>query len=205
MKLLIITQKVDINDDVLGFFHRWIEEFAKHCEKITVICLEKGEYNLPENVKVLSLGKEAGASKIKYLWRFYKYIWQERKIYDSVFVHMNPVYVILGGLFWKAMGKKVTLWYTHKNVDWKLRLAEKLVNKILTASKESFKLKTGKLQIVGHGILVEMFKNPQSKNYNKGDKLKIISVGRITRIKNLDTLIKAGSILNKKILILRFL
>ncbi len=52
MKLLILTQKVDINDDVLGFFHRWILEFAKHYEYITVIALEIGEYNLPENVKV---------------------------------------------------------------------------------------------------------------------------------------------------------
>jgi len=58
MKLLIITQKVDMNDDVLGFMHGWINEFAKHCEKITVICLQKGEHELSDNVKVLSLGKE---------------------------------------------------------------------------------------------------------------------------------------------------
>src|SRR3989338_3997811 len=96
MKLLIITQKVDKNDPILGFFHRWLEEFAKNVEKLTVICLGKGEYDLPENVRVLSLGKESGHSKIKYLRRFYKYIWMERKNYDAVFVHMNPEYVILG-------------------------------------------------------------------------------------------------------------
>jgi len=27
MKLLICTQKVDINDDILGFFHGWILGF----------------------------------------------------------------------------------------------------------------------------------------------------------------------------------
>jgi len=32
MKLLILTQKVDIDDDVLGFFHGWLEEFAKNVE-----------------------------------------------------------------------------------------------------------------------------------------------------------------------------
>ena len=58
MKLLIITQTVDINDQILGFFHRWVEEFAKHCEQITVICLEKGIHDLPQNVRVFSLGKE---------------------------------------------------------------------------------------------------------------------------------------------------
>ena len=64
MKLLIITQKVDRNDPILGFFHRWLEEFAKNCEQVTVICLYKREYNLPGNVKVLSLGKESGGGRI---------------------------------------------------------------------------------------------------------------------------------------------
>src|SRR3989338_7648361 len=58
MKLLIITQKVNQEDSVLGFFHSWIREFASRFEEVTVICLEKGVYNLPENVEVFSLGKE---------------------------------------------------------------------------------------------------------------------------------------------------
>lgn len=58
MRLLIVTQKIDLRDDLLGFFHQWIVEFAKQCESVTVICLEKGVYELPANVRVLSLGKE---------------------------------------------------------------------------------------------------------------------------------------------------
>ena len=65
MKLLIITQKVNREDSVLGFFHSWIREFATHFEKVTVICLEKGTYDLPQNVAVLSLGKEGQRSKVK--------------------------------------------------------------------------------------------------------------------------------------------
>src|SRR3989344_3937656 len=99
MKILIVTQKVDKNDPVLGFFHRWIEEFAKHYESLVVICLEKGEYHLPQNVKILSLGKEERISKVRYIVHFYKYIWQERKNYDAVFVHMNQEYIILGWKF----------------------------------------------------------------------------------------------------------
>ena len=30
--ILIITQKVDINDPVLGFFHQWIVEFSKRVD-----------------------------------------------------------------------------------------------------------------------------------------------------------------------------
>ena len=63
MKLLITTQVVDQNDLFLGFFHGWLEEFAKHFEHITVICLKEGTHSLPENVEVISLGKERGTSR----------------------------------------------------------------------------------------------------------------------------------------------
>ena|SRR3989344_1180106 len=196
MRLLIITQKVDKNDPILGFFHRWIEEFAKHCQSIIVICLQKGEYNLPKNIKILSLGKEKGKSKIKYIFNFYKHIWHERKNYDVVFVHMNPVYVILGGFFWKISGKKITLWYTHKSVDWKLCLAEKITNIIFTASKESFRLPSKKVEVTGHGIDIRKFKNQKSKI--KSNKFMIITAGRIAEVKNLHLLIETADILKNK-------
>jgi len=196
MRLLIITQKVDKNDPILGFFHRWIEEFAKHCQSIIVICLQKGEYDLSKNIKILSLGKEKGKSKIKYIFNFYKHIWHERKNYDAVFVHMNPVYIILGGLFWKISGKKIALWYTHKSVDWKLRLAEKITNIIFTASKESFRLPSKKVEVIGHGIDMQKFKNQKSKV--KSDKFTIITAGRIAEVKNLHLLIETADILKNK-------
>ena len=58
MKLLIITQKIDKNDDLLGIYHKWVKKIAAKCESVRVICLYKGEYDLPDNVKVFSLGKE---------------------------------------------------------------------------------------------------------------------------------------------------
>ncbi|MDD4900801.1 MAG: glycosyltransferase family 4 protein [Patescibacteria group bacterium] len=191
MKLLIVTQKVDVNDDILGFFHGWVEEFSKHCEKLTVICLEQGKLSLPPNVEILSLGKEAGKSRLKYLWRFYKYILQKRNDYDKVFVHMNAEYAILGGIFWRLSGKSVSLWYLHKAVNFKLWLAEKFVNHIFTASKESFRMKSQKIKIVGHGIDIKKFRpRPEANKQNK-----IIYVGRISRIKNQELLIRAVNLL----------
>ena len=37
MRLLIFTQRVDREDENLGSFHRWIEEFAKHFDSVSVI------------------------------------------------------------------------------------------------------------------------------------------------------------------------
>lgn len=205
-KLLVITQKVNKNDSNLGFFHEWLLRLAGKTEKLTVICLEKGEYNLPKNVTVLSLGKEEKkllncyVAKLSYCRRFYKYIWRERRNYDGVFVHMNPEYCILGGILWWIWKKRILLWYTHKSVDFKLRMAEKIVNKIFTASKESFRLPSRKVEVVGHGIPVEKFTDPNFKNLKKlrGDSLFIMSVGRITPSKDWETVILAMTELQNK-------
>ncbi len=195
-KILIITQKVDKNDSILGFFHAWINEFAKQFENVTIICLWKGRYDLPNNVKVLSLGKEERVSRLTYILRLYKYIWCERKNYDTVFVHMNPIYVLLCGPLWKILGKKVSLWYTHKHVDLKLRLAEKIVDQIFSASKVSFRLNTKKLKVMGHGIDTEKFSATDSKrDYST---LRVITVGRISETKNLKVILDAIEILKKR-------
>ncbi len=185
MKLLIITQIVDIDDSVLGFFHRWIIEFSKSAESVIVICLKEGKHDFPKNVRVLSLGKEKGESKLKYLYRFYKYIFTERKNYNQVFVHMNQIYVVLGGLFWRFFGKKVGLWYAHGSVSLSLWVAEKFADYIFSSTKMGFRLKSYKLFLVGQGIDTDLFRP-------KEDILKeniVVTVGRISTIKNIDKMI----------------
>lgn len=197
MKLLIVTQKVDINDPVLGFFHRWIEEFSKHCEQVTVIALGVGEYHLPNNVRVFSLGKESGLSRLKFILNFFRLIYRERKNYDTVFVHMNPIYMVLAGLFWRLLGKGVALWYTHKHVDLKLRIAEKLSHIIFTASRESFCLRSNKVKTVGHGIFIEKSIHPSSHRERR-DGQALLCVGRLTPIKDQETIIRAcGTLLRQ--------
>lgn len=198
MRILIFTQKVDFDDPILGFFHRWIEEFAKHFEKVFVVCLQKGKFNLPENVEVYSLGKEDGASRLKYIFRFFNICFFQSLNYDAVFVHMNPVYFLLGGLWWKISGTKTALWYVHRSVDCKLRVAEFFADKIFTVSVGTFKLKSSKVQAFGHGMPLEVFRRPD--NYKrKNDKFRIVSVSRISPIKNLDILIESTRLLNTKI------
>jgi len=193
VKLLIMTQKIDVNDPILGFFVRWVEEFAKHFEFVTVICLQKGEHNLPSNTKVLSLGKEDGVSRLKYIFRFYKYILQEN--YDVVFVHMNQVYILLGGLIWRLLSKKIGLWYAHGHTPFSLHIAEKLSHIIFTSTKSGFRLKSGKLRIIGQGIDTKKFK-PAMRSSD--DTFKIVSVGRISPVKDYETIINAVEVLVQK-------
>lgn len=171
MRLLIITQKVDRTDQNLGFFHEWIKEFAKYYDEVNVICLYKGMYSLPNNVKIFSLGKENGASRIKYILNLYKYLFTIP--FDKIFVHMNQIYVPLVYFF----GKPVYLWYVHKQVTLSLHIALHLVKKVFTVSKESFRIQSQKVMIVGHGVDTELF-TPKAEGEG------IISVGRISRTKS---------------------
>lgn len=214
MKLLVITQKVDQRDPILGFFHRWLEELAKNCDQVIVIALGVGDFNLPVNVQVLSMGKLAqgwslpagrlGAwggekwwGKFLALVKFFTYLWQERHNYDKVFVHMNPIYVVLAGWYWRLSRRPIGLWYTHRQVDWKLRIAAKLATVIFTAAPESFQLKSSKVVVTGHGIDTATFACP-IKVSNTGPFI-IMAVGRLTRIKHLNILLEATALLKRKI------
>src|SRR3990167_5838602 len=198
MKLLIITQKVDINDDNLGFFHGWLKKLAQKAD-IFVIANYVGKYDLPSNVKIFSLGKEIGVGR---LVKIFKYQWFLLKLLpkvDGVFFHMCPEYVLGAHLLQKIFRKKTLLWYTHKSVNWKLRLAEKLTDKIFTASKESFRLPSKKVEVTGHGIDTEKFKVQSSKfKSNENSKFRIISVGRISPVKNYEIMINMAEILKNK-------
>ena len=200
MRLLIVTQAIEVNDPVLGFFCRWVEEFAKHTERIEVICLREGKHALPASVRVHSLGKERSTAedttiyrsillRAYYAWRFLSLVWKLRNDYDAVFVHMNPEYVVLGGFWWRLWHKRIALWYTHKGVTLKLRMAELLVDIIFTASRESFRLPSKKVRVMGHGIDTEFFSPDPS--IARGEW--ILSAGRLMQSKRHDLAIRRAA------------
>ncbi len=192
MRLLITTQALDKNDPVLGFFVRWVEEFAKHCEQVTVICLRKGDYTLPKNVRVFALGTGGKFTRAqKLIYGAYKF----RNNYDAVFVHMNPEYLVAAGFLWRLLGKRTVLWYMHKSVDFKLRVATLFVNAIVTASKESFRLPTKKLTILHHGIDTAYFSPDPS--IARGDHW--LSVGRLNLSKRHDLIIREAAQAGRKL------
>lgn len=201
MNLLIITQRVDKNDANLGLFLEWLNKFSKFYENVFVISQKTGEYDLPKNVKVFSLGKEKGFSKFRQFLNFYKLLFMNLPKSGAIFVHMIPMWAVLTYPLSLIYRKKIYLWYTHKQVNFWLRFSEKIVSKIFTASKESCRVNSKKVVVVGHGINIQKFKSQISnlKNENQSLKLVIFSAGRISKTKNQKILIEAADILvNKK-------
>lgn len=195
MRLLIITQAVDSKDPVVGFFHSWIEEFSKKYEKITIICLKKGQYDLPQTVEIFSLGKEEKISRLTYILRFYKYIWTKRKNYETVFVHMNQEYVLLGGILWKLLGKKITMWRNHSKGSFLTRIAIMLSDKVFCTSNESFTARYKKTHIMPVGIDTKVFTPDMNVLKENGS---ILFLSRISPVKKLDLVIQALNILDQE-------
>jgi len=196
MKLLMITRKVDPMDaSPAAATCKLVEKLAGQVDELKVICLEKGNVSgLRNNIQVGSLGKEKGYGKIRKLIRFKILAWRFIRQVDGVFCHQNPEYTILISPYAKLFRKRIITWYTHGTVNWKLHLVNLLTNKILTASKESCRLKNRKkIEITGHGIdtarFVKGVETPNEENF------KIISAGRISPTKDLVTFIKAVDIL----------
>jgi glycosyltransferase involved in cell wall biosynthesis len=193
MKVLMITQKIDKDDDILGVYHEWAREIGEAVGKLSVICLLEGRNELPENIKILSLGKERGWSRAKYLRNFYAYIWRLRNDYDTVFVHMNPIYMILGWFVWSILRKKRFLWYAHPGWNWKVKAGYFLSHKVITSVPEAFHARGKKILVVGQGIDTEIFKrNPDALRKNGT----ILSMGRFSQAKRVHLMLEALSRVN---------
>ncbi|RJR13541.1 glycosyltransferase, partial [Candidatus Parcubacteria bacterium] len=148
------------------------------------------------NVHVYSLGKEKGEkTRFAYSMRLFQYLWNLRGAYDAVFVHMNPEYVVLAGWWWRIAGVRIGLWYTHKNTRLLLRIAAFFSHVIFTASRESFRLQSEKVQVVGHGIDTDLF-TPDA-HVSRGEHF--LSVGRLMKSKRHDLAIQAALEKNREI------
>ncbi len=188
MKILIVTQAVDRVHPILGFFHRWIEEFARQCDSVTVIGQQVGDHALPDNVRVLSLGKEEERSRLRQILRFWMLQWELRHQYDVVFVHMTPVWMVLGTPIWLMMRKHRHLWYEARRGGWMLRGALLSSRRAFSATQEGIPFPSLKKRIHGHGIDTSFFSPSSPEDREAG---LLVAVGRITPIKHIELFIDA--------------
>ena len=195
MRVLMITQKVDLDDDILGFTHTWVNKLAERVERLYVLALAVGRHSLRDNVELFSMGKERGKGKLERLVNFNRVVARlvlGRKV-DAIFIHMCPRYAILAAPYAKLMRVPLVMWYAHGSVHPELRIAHSLVDRVVTSTREGFRLKSDKVSIVGQGIDTDRFKPLDVRK--EGNTKMILSVGRISPIKDYETLIKAADIL----------
>lgn len=186
MKLLVVTQAVDTRDPVLGFVVGWLQAMSREFDEVQVIAQRVGSYQLPENVHVHDLGKNAGQSRLLQIVQFWKLCIMLRSNYDAALVHMTPIWMALGFPLWMLLRKKRFLWYEARGTRWPFRIAVRVVQRVFSASAHGLPIPRNIHTPLGHGIDTDVFRPAHTR-----DPHSIVSVGRITKQKHLDVILDA--------------
>ena len=196
MRLLILTQAIDAEDRELGFFIEWVRAFSERFSQVTIIALRVGTYDLPANVRVVSLGKanryereflmSHAVARVRYLYQLFGYVWRFRNEYDAVYIHQNEEYAIVSGWLWRLLGKKVSLWRNHYAGSWRTHFAVWSCHIVFCTSRHSYTARFNKTVLMPVGVPDRLFfpggaRRPQS----------VLSLGRITPSKKIDLLLDA--------------
>ena len=193
MKLLIVTQKLDKNDENLGAFYFWFERLAQKCERMIIIADVVGAHDLPSHVEVFSLGKESDRGRVSRLWRYWSLFSYHYARSDIVLFHMIPEFVLAAAPFLLSLKRRRFLWYAHGTVTWRLVWAERLVDFVLSSSPAGFRLPSKKVIFIGQAVNAELFR-PVASAY-KSFVLSIVTIGRIAPVKDYETILRACNIL----------
>ncbi len=195
MRLVFITPKVDPDDPLLGFIHTWVLKLAARVDSLHVIQLWRTSPPLPGNVQLESLGRGEAGGKVAVGARLAAVLrracWPDRP--DGIIAHMGPIFAICAAPFAKLAGAPLALWYAHGNVDWRLRLAHQLVDRVGTSTPEGFRIRSSKRVITGQGIDTERLVPGGERVPNR-----VVSVGRMSPIKHHEVLLEAIADLTRR-------
>lgn len=194
--LLFITQKLH-GQDAFGVL--WAKAFMKRGYRVTVLCLE---YRPEEVAKVLgttdlpfevySMGKEKTSSKPLQILTFIRLIATLR--YDTVFIHMAPVWMALGWWVWLLRKKPVYLWYTHYKMQLGVKLFMLFGKRAFCATAQSLPQYPGnpKKIVTGHGIDLSFWSRRENVS---SDSTHLLGVFRLSRSKRVEICIRAMTLL----------
>jgi|Deesub1362A_J573_1020465.scaffolds.fasta_scaffold00550_19 glycosyltransferase involved in cell wall biosynthesis len=197
MRLLLFNLATDADDPILGFATRWVAALAKEVDFIHVVTMRAGRIAVPKNVRVYSVGKERGYNEFRRAWEFYRHLFRILKTdkVDVAFSHMIPIFTIMAAPVLKAKDIPIVTWYAHPHLSWKLKLAHRLSDRIVTSLPTAYPYKRDKLVVIGQGIDTDLF----APNGTKPDEPPmILCVGRLSPVKDHPTLIQATALLCKR-------
>lgn len=189
----MIVQELNEQSWLRGFIVGWVKALARQVDTVTVLALEHHPTALPDNVRVLSMGKERGYGRLQELREFYCGLWQVIREVDVIFSHMTPRYVWLAAPLAIAFRKPQMLWFIHPRRNREIQLALWLSRWITTATPDSFPIPSPKVYALGHGIDSSIF-HPLD-TIPKAMPPQVLSVGRMTPIKRHDLFLTVANTL----------
>src|SRR5919109_4257 len=198
MRLLLFNLATDVDDPIWGFTTRWISALAERVKFIHVITMRAGHVDVPNNVRVYSVGKEKGYSEPRRAVELYKHLFRilhEDNI-DVCFSHMIPIFSVLAAPILKMRRIPIVTWYAHPTLTWTLKLAHHLSHQMVASVATAYPYKHDKLSEVGQGIDTNLF-SPDGK-VTAEDTPIILCVSRLSPVKSHPTLLKAAWLLRQR-------
>lgn len=189
MRIVFVTQHVDPGHPALAATVPKVRALAARTDEVVILADRTVPEALPANCRARSF---AAGTKLGRGLRFGTGLAAElaRRPRPSVVVaHMCPIYAVLAAPLARPLGVPVVLWYTHWNAGPTLELAERLSSVILSVDRRTFPLESAKVRAIGHGIDLAEF--DCSSNGSGHPDLRAVALGRYSRAKGLDTILRA--------------
>jgi len=190
MRIVFLTQAVDVDDPILGATVAKLQALAGRVDELHVICDRVGRHNLPANC---TLAVWAAPTRFGRGWRMLRTLVPLllRRRPDAVVAHMCPIYLVLAAPFAKPLRVPLLIWYTHWTIDRTLRLATRLCDAALSVDVRSYPLDSPKVIGIGHGIDIAEFAPRPAAPDPKGRPLRLLALGRTSPSKGFMTLLRA--------------
>lgn len=184
-RLVFVTQQVDPGDPALAATVPKIEALAERVDEVAVLALGALPATVPANVRVRTFG---APTKPERGVRFAAALGRElRPRPDAVVAHMCPIYAVLAAPLARPLGVPLLLWYAHWRAQAVLRLAERLVDAVVSVDRRSFPLDSPKVRALGHGIDLRQFScAPAGGNGT----LRVLALGRYSPAKGLEAVLR---------------
>lgn len=205
MHLLWFNLATDTDDAALGFTTSWIRAVAERVTRIHVVTMRLGRFDLPENVRVYSVGKERGYGIPRRVGRFYHHlvhILRSERV-DACFSHMMPAFTVLSAPLLRPMRVPIVTWYAHPKVTATLRAAHHVSDRMVTSLPGAYRYRKDKLEVIGQGIDVAHF-SPRTSELGEWGALgesneppMILCAGRLSPVKDHKTLLRAVALLRE--------
>jgi len=185
-RLVFVTKSVDPAHPVLAATIPKVCALADRVEEIVVLAQSVANASLPANVDVRTFAARTQAGRA---WRFERELTRALPA-DAVVAHMIPVYVLLAAPLVRPRRIPLVLWYTHWKASATLRVAEKLVTRIVTVDRRSFPLESAKVRPIGHGIDVSEFDCSDRRGRTS---VRALVLGRYSPAKGIETILRGAA------------
>ena len=194
-RLVFITQQVDPGHPALAATVPKIAALAALVDEVVVLADGAVDGVLPTNCRVRTFRSRR---KVGRGARFEAALARELPGLrgGAVLAHMCPIYSVLAAPLVRPLRVPLLLWFTHWRASRLLQAAERVSTAVVSVDRRSFPIESEKVSAIGHGIdLSEFFCGPTPK----GDTLRLLALGRYSRAKGLDVMLRALAVVGDDI------